>query len=274
MTRKRWILLILIIAVLAIIGKAYYDTNVFRTVDVTFTTDELPAGTSIRILQISDVHNKQFGGNNKRLIDAADNANPDMIVVTGDLIDRDTSDINPMLDLMEALSDVTEQIYFVTGNHEWDNPYTEDIIEGIKARGIPILNNKNTQVEVNGAVVNLAGIADHYTGHHDLNKAFEGISREYYTILLSHAPLVIQNDQAASADLILSGHTHGGQIRFPFVGGVIAPGEELFPKYDKGTFEFAPNSYLYIDAGLGTSILPIRFMNQSQMTMVTVKGEG
>ncbi|MFD2706742.1 metallophosphoesterase [Salibacterium lacus] len=273
MTKKRWLLLILVIAAVAIGAKSYYDTNVFHTEHVTFTTGEIPADTSIRMLQISDVHNKQFGGDNQTLIHAAENADPDMIVVTGDLVDKGTSSMEPMLQLMGSLTNVTEKIYFVTGNHEYDNPHTQPLLQGLKKRGITILDNTNRQVEVNGAIINLAGIDDHYTNHDNVTSAFQGINEEHYTILLSHAPLVVRDETSGRADLVLSGHTHGGQVRFPIIGGLISPGEKLFPTYDKGTYSFASGSHLYIDSGLGTSVLPIRFLNQSQMTVVTVEGQ-
>ncbi|SFP64500.1 metallophosphoesterase [Salibacterium halotolerans] len=272
MTKKRWMFFILMTAAAAIAGKSCYDTNVFQTKYITFRTRKLPADKSIRLLQISDIHNKQFGRHNKRLINAAMEAEPDMIAVTGDLIDEDTPSIKPMLHLMEALTGVTKNIYFVTGNHDWEHPEVKSFLRGLKERGITVLDNRNTKVEVNGAVFNLAGIEDHYTNRHNLTRAFQGIDEEYYTLLLSHAPLVFQNEKAARADLILSGHTHGGQIRFPFIGGVVSPGEGLFPSYEQGTHFFASGSWIYIDKGLGTSTIPVRFMNQSQMTVVTIEG--
>ncbi|MGY4690951.1 metallophosphoesterase [Salibacterium sp. K-3] len=273
MTKKRWMLLILLTASAAIAGKTYYDTNVFQTEHVTFATEKLSAGASIRMLQISDLHNKQFGENNKPLLHAAEEADPDMIVVTGDLIDESTSSMEPVLELMEKLTGVTEKIYFVTGNHEWDNPRTQSLLDGLREHGVTILDNTNTEVAVDDAVIHLAGIADHYTNHHNLDQAFQGMNSAHYTVLLSHAPLVVENEESARADLVLSGHTHGGQIRFPFIGGLVSPGEGFFPRYDKGTYPLDSGSRLYIDSGLGTSVIPIRFLNQSQMTVVTLEGK-
>ncbi|MFZ4453616.1 metallophosphoesterase [Salibacterium aidingense] len=273
MTKKRWMLLILITAAAVIAGKSYYDTNVFQTKHVTFTTEELPGDASIRMLQISDLHNKQFGDNNEPLLNAAKSADPDMIVITGDLIDENTSSMEPAMQLMEKLTEVTEKIYFVTGNHEWDNPRAQTLLGGLRESGIMILDNTNTEAEVDDAVINLAGIDDHFTDHHNLDQAFQGMNGGHYTVLLSHAPLVVENETASRADLVLSGHTHGGQIRLPFIGGVVSPGEGFFPRYDKGTYSLDSGSRLYIDSGLGTSVIPVRFLNQSQMTVVTLEGK-
>lgn len=75
------------------------------------------------------------------------------------------------------------------------------------------------------------------------------------------------------ADLILSGHTHGGQVRIPFIGALVAPDQGFFPKLEKGIYEFGTNQFLYIDSGLGTSVAPIRFLNQSQLSVIKITGE-
>src|SRR5690606_36275120 len=112
------------------------------------------------------------------------------------------------------------------------------------------------------------------THHEDVQAAFRGVDQEQYTILLSHAPNIVirYSSNDILADLILSGHTHGGQVRLPFIGALAAPGQGLFPKLDKGTFTIAQDQYLYIDSGLGTSMVPIRFLNQSQMSFIRVVG--
>ncbi|RSL29898.1 metallophosphoesterase [Salibacterium salarium] len=271
MTKKRWTLIILVIVVSVIVAKSFMDTNYFKIDNVTFSNNKLPEDTSIKMLQISDLHNKTFGKNNEKLISAAVEADPDIIVMTGDLIDESTSNMEQVFQLMEKMADVTTNIYFITGNHEWLNPGTEEILEGLKERGITILDNTHTQVSVDKAIINLAGVDDYETNHENLSQAFRGLKNDYYTVLLSHAPGVVANEESTQADLVLSGHTHGGQIRLPFVGALVAPGQGFFPKFDQGMYRTAPDQHLYIDSGLGTSIVPIRFLNQSQMTLITIK---
>ncbi len=99
----------------------------------------------------------------------------------------------------------------------------EKFLSGLKERNVTILNNKNTQVTKKGVTLNFLGVDDVSTGQEDLEKAFNNIDQELYTILLSHSPGIIEKYNNIPADLILSGHTHGGQVRFPFIGALVAP---------------------------------------------------
>lgn len=98
------------------------------------------------------------------------------------------------------------------------------------------------------------------------------MNTDHYTVLLSHTPSITEIYEQIPADLILSGHTHGGQVRFPLIGALVSPDRGLFPKLDKGTYQLGAGLYLYIDSGLGTTRLPIRFLNQSQLSLITITG--
>lgn len=137
-------------------------------------------------------------------------------------------------------------------------------------RGVQILNNNSTDILIKGVSMNLVGIDDVSTNHEDMNKAFTNVNNQEYTVLLSHSLSVTDKYRDIDADLILSGHTHGGQVRLPFMGPIIAPDEGLFPKKTKGVYQFKENQYLYIDSGLGTSLVPVRFLNQSQLSVIEI----
>jgi predicted MPP superfamily phosphohydrolase len=100
-----------------------------------------------------------------------------------------------------------------------------------------------------------------------------GSDNKKYTVLLSHSPRIRDRLGSHVPDLILCGHTHGGQVSIPLVGAVVAPGEGFFPEFDKGEFTLENGSRLYIDSGVGTSTLPIRFMNRSQVSVIRIKGQ-
>lgn len=270
---KRWVLLFGLISVLGVSAKVYYDTNVFKVNYVEFQTNKIPKGAEITILQISDVHNKDFGNENERLIEVSKKLNADIIVLTGDLVDRSTENLSSVYSLIEGLKLVNDNIFFVSGNHEWDNRFKQELLTGLEQRGITILNNKSTKLFIGGKELNLVGIDDESTNHENLDIAFKRLEEAYYTVLLSHSPGVVESYENIAADLILSGHTHGGQIRLPIVGAIVAPNQGYFPEYDKGVFEIGPNQYLYIDSGLGTSVAPVRFWNQSQISLIKVSGE-
>ncbi|GGK01010.1 phosphoesterase [Lentibacillus kapialis] len=249
------------------------DTHYFKRENVTFRSTKLPADTLITILQISDLHNHVFGSDNKRLIKAIQDANADLIVLTGDLIDKKTMTFEHIFPLIEQLTESNQHVYFVSGNHEWENGRTAEFFNALKKRHVTILNNRHTRMTKGNTIINLVGIDDAATEHDNVREAFRNLDCKNYTILLSHSPGIINQDEPISADLVLSGHTHGGQIRLPLIGTLIAPGQGFFPAYDKGTFQLTPNLYLYIDSGMGTTRIPVRFFNQSQLSLITVTGE-
>ncbi|WP_100011290.1 metallophosphoesterase [Lentibacillus sediminis] len=272
--KKRLIITGLLLLLLVFPLKVYHDTNYFKVNQETFRSAKLPADASFSITHLSDLHNKVFGDNNEELVSTVEKLNADMVVITGDMIDRHTEEFDQMFSLLERITEINEHVFFVTGNHDFEHPDFEQLLSGLRERGVTVLDNKNRQITVNGVPVNVVGIDDVATNHEQMGVAFQGISNDNYTILLSHAPEVINEYDNIPADLVLSGHTHGGQVRIPPIGAIVAPGQGLFPELDKGTFEFGQDQLLYIDSGLGTSLLPIRLFNQSQLSLITVSGVG
>ncbi|MCG4585626.1 phosphoesterase, partial [Anaerosalibacter bizertensis] len=135
--------------------------------------------------------------------------------------------------------------------------------------GVIVLDDENIKCQIANNKINIIGL-NFFIDEKDYNKAIEGIDEKDYNIILSHSPNRPLRYLNGKEDLILSGHTHGGQVRLPIIGAVIAPGQGYFPKYDKGLFELE-NSILYIDSGLGNSVFPIRFLNRVQISNVLVK---
>ncbi|RDW16882.1 metallophosphoesterase [Oceanobacillus chungangensis] len=262
-----------ILCIIGLLTKAYVDTNIFKINRMQFQSSKIPIDTKITILQLSDLHNKVFGEDNEALIDTVIQANADIIVLTGDLIDRDTDDLHGVFSLVERITALHPHVFFVSGNHEWGNHFAGALVEGLEHRNVTILNNRNTEITVGNATFNLVGIDDVSTNHENLNLAFENVNQESYTILLSHSPSILDKYEDVPADLILSGHTHGGQVRLPFIGALVAPDQGFFPEKDKGTYAFGEDKFLYIDSGIGTSIAPIRFLNQSQVSLIEISGE-
>lgn len=272
MKKKQIIIYISLLFVLLVGFKAYYDTNFFKVNQVAFETNKMPDRSSLMILQLSDIHNKVFGDENKKTLNKIENLNADIIVITGDLIDRKTDDFTDMFALVEELTSLNENVYFISGNHEWGNPDTEAFFSGLEERNVIMLDNSHTTITLNNVTINLVGVGDSSTEHDNLEIALEGLDPDHYTVLLSHTPDTSNSFIESPVDLALSGHTHGGQVRLPFIGSIVAPDQGFFPTFDKGIFNRGDGKYLYIDSGLGTSILPIRFLNQSQMSMITVQG--
>ncbi|CEI83397.1 phosphoesterase [Oceanobacillus oncorhynchi subsp. incaldanensis] len=271
---KRGIILsVLLLAMLSLLIKVYFDTNTFKINREQFSSVKLEADKELSVLQITDVHSRLFGEDNERVLEKARELDADIIVLTGDLIDRKTEDLEIAFELAEALVQVNPDTYFVTGNHEHENPEKEAFLAGLEKRGVRILSNEHTQFEKDGQLFNMVGVNDVSTNHEDMSSAFSNVDTDKYTILLSHAPAVIQKYPEVDADIVLSGHTHGGQVRLPFIGALVAPDEGLLPELQKGVYPLGDARYLYIDSGLGTSALPIRFLNQSQISLITIQPE-
>lgn len=254
-----------------IYGYNYYQINFTKINHEVLVSTKLKEKEELKILQISDMHNKKFSKDNKSLLEKIKVSNPDIIVITGDLIDGKTKDLSYIFSFIKKLYSINNNIYYVNGNHEYRSGKVYELIRGLKSLGANVINNDNRTFIKDNLEINICGIDDPYDINGDIKSAFKGINKKNFTLLLAHSPGIIIEGGDTTADLILSGHTHGGQVRVPIIGGVVAPGQGFFPRYDKGIFK-VNSTVLYIDSGLGTSTFPIRFLNRSQISLITIKG--
>lgn len=258
-----WIIgLILLIA----LSYNYIQISRFRINCPVFYSNKL--SRDLRITQISDYHDNKLI-NKDKLLKEIKYFNPDIIVLTGDIIDFKTEDIEPAVDLVRRIYSINENVFFVLGNHELRNTKGVKFVQRLKEIGVTVLDNDNTVLKTDEDKINIIGL-NFFLDRKDYNKSFEGIDEKNFTILLSHSPNRPISYSYGVEDLILSGHTHGGQVRLPLIGAIVAPGQDIFPKYDKGIFKLE-SAILYIDSGLGNSVFPIRLFNRVQISNITVK---
>lgn len=274
MLKKHWLLtifLLLIVACIVIVIEnkqlhvKYYDiesTKIGSNYD------------GYTIVQLSDLHNSEFGENNSVLIESIKSDHPNIIVITGDLMDKD-SNIESIISLCTSLKEIAP-IYYVNGNHEGrltDYQYNY-LVDSLIEIGVRVLENQALLLQQGDQQLQLIGIDDNNIDWSTLANTVNELkmSNEAYTILLSHKPQYVDAYNLCDVDLILSGHTHGGQIRLPFIGALIVPEQPLFPKYDQGLFELNDKS-LIISNGLGESIVPIRFLCPRSYNVITLKSE-
>ena len=223
------------------------------------------------ILHMTDLHSKWFGDKQQDLLKIIKSQRYDMVAVTGDLVDRHNPDIAPALVLLDALKD--KPIFLVSGNHDWATGFA--LREPLKARGIVVLENNSQKVEKDGASIEFIGIeGNFYTGNRILDETLARIGYSEATkngtkILLAHMPDIFPHARRRKMDLVLAGHTHGGQIRLPIIGAVVAPNQGFFPKYDYGKFQEG-SATMIISGGLGESTIPIRVMNPPEIVLVTL----
>lgn len=244
------------------------------------SSDEIPQSFSgFRIAQISDLHNKDFGNNNRKLLSLLESTQPDIIVLTGDFVDSYHPNMEISLDFAKRAVAIAPT-YYVNGNHEARLTDYGIIKDRLTDAGVVVLENKITSIERSGSFITLAGINDpifrtpNSKGSSTPRKALASLElkQDNYTILLSHRPEIFDLYVQAGVDLALTGHTHGGQFRVPFVGGILVPGQGFFPKYDAGLFTEGSTTMI-ISRGLGDSVVPIRINNRPEIVVVELHSE-
>lgn len=262
--KKYIILVIIIIAFLWLYN--YTQISKFYINKVKLTSNKI--NKTLKITQITDFHSNNLIDLDKMFIKIKE-FSPDIIVLTGDIIDYKTTDLALALDLVKRTRLITPNIYFVSGNHETNHMLEKDLYKGLEEMGVTILNNTTTVVDINGERINLLG-ASFFAERSDFDNIFNNIEEANYNVLLSHSPNRPITYLNSNIDLILSGHTHGGQVRLPIIGAIIAPGQGLLPKYDKGLIQLGETT-LYIDSGLGNSVANVRLFNPVQFSNIEVE---
>lgn len=218
----------------------------------------------IKITQITDFHSNAIK-NLDEVLENIQNFSPDLVILTGDIIDYGTEDkIERSVYFLEKLRSLNIKTYYITGNHEEGGPNLDKFLSEIERLGITYLKNEGERLDINGNKVYLYGTSM-FDFSYDNYKADD----ESINIILSHFSKNVRDNYQGNEDFIFSGHTHGGQVRLPIVGGLVAPGEGFFPNYDKGSFKFN-DSIIYIDSGLGNTFLPLRFMDQIQYSNIVL----
>lgn len=241
------------------------------------------------IVQISDLHSKLFGENNKKLIQKIKSLNPDIVVVTGDLIDGENNNYNVALDFMKEISKLY-RVYYIIGNHEQKSlikKYKDEYKDYFnKLHQIDFVNLDNNKVEIvkGDSNINLYGLTVPYSCYKYLfdnqettsididflEEKLGKVDREQFNILLAHTPFYFDEYEKWGADLTLCGHVHGGIVRLPIVGGLLSPDRKFFPKYDLG--EYIKNkSTMIVSKGLGGSKVLIRVNCKPEIVNIKLK---
>lgn len=239
----------------------------------------LPASfEGYRIVQLSDLHNAELGQDNERVMALLEQADPDLIVVTGDAIDARRKNTDHALSLMKQAAQLAP-CYFVAGNHEQRRSDYHEFVESMLNVGVTVLDGAKVALTHGGESITLMGVSDptfspdRYTVEEpDILAAWlDALTEEQdgFTVLLSHRPEYLDTYADSGVDLVFSGHAHGGQIRLPRLGGVIAPNQGFFPTYDGGLYE-QDDTQMVVSRGIGSSIIPLRVNNRPEVVLVTL----
>lgn len=278
------VFLIVTILAVAFLAVGMIDGNRFVTVREEFVLPGL--SKECRFVLISDLHNKVYGNKNDKVIDTIQKINPDFIVLAGDLVTSQVhEDMTPGIELMNVLSQ-RYKIYYGLGNHESkmqkDTGHFGDkydrLMKAISNKNMRVLQNESADLpEFNIRVTGLDLDLD-YFAHFKIRKmkdnylqdTLPGYDSRKCNLLIAHNPDYFEDYARWGAQLVLSGHVHGGIMRLPFLGGVIAPSYKIFPKYDGGVFR-SGESVMLLGRGLGSHTLPFRFFNPAELYEVVLR---
>lgn len=255
-----------------------------------YENEKLPeAFTGYRITHVSDLQSEYFGKNQRNLIEKVENTHPDMIVYTGDLLDRNHTNFDAARQAMEGLVKIAP-VYYVNGNHEMaiEEAKMRDFYDELAETGVLILFDQTVVVEKDGERICLSGLGEHSLfackdfvrdNGAPLDKDMfndmladlrQQSAADAFTILLAHEPQYLEEYAHWGFDLVFAGHAHGGQIRLPFTDGLYAPGQGILPQLASGIHQKGDTTII-ISRGLGNSTFPFRIFNRPEIISVKIK---
>lgn len=254
-----------ILLVLFLIFSLYQSKYCLMTTYYEIKTDQVKE--KIRIVQLTDLHNSEFGKKNEHLVQEVDLQEPDLILITGDILNSDEENTGIAVNLITKLCGIAP-VYVSFGNHEieYENSFGINLTELFEENGAHVLDFAYEDIEIYGQHIRLGGIYGYclpakYLKTNEAKKEECDFLEEFqmtdrYTILMSHMPvcwIVNDNLEEWDIDCIFSGHAHGGQIRLPLIGGLYAPDQGFFPGREAGLYYSNDNSsVLVLSRGLGT----------------------
>lgn len=266
-----------------------------KKVDITFYNHydrDIPEEfDNYKILVMSDLHSNEIDKDNEAIIKAVNETEPDAVFIAGDMFSDNAKNMDVTYRLIEKLAQSYE-IYYGCGNHELKLGLNErtrrryqDYRRKLRHAGVHYLNNKSEYIVKGNGRIKVTGLnitRKYFTKIWNKKRMPEnyiegcvGSAGNDYNILIAHNPVYFNNYARWGADIVLSGHIHGGMIVLPFIGGIISPSFELFPHYDFGRFTAYPDnnkkSILYLTRGLGSHTIPVRINNKPEIMLITLK---
>lgn len=264
----------------SVLFSIYRSNMTFKTTEYTVESPFLPnAFNNYRIAQISDLHDNVFGQKGSKLLEAIDEAEPNIVVLTGDIVSRRTQNTDAVIDELKPIAE-KYPTYYIRGNHELYRDQSmenaEAFYKALDAIGVIRLENRTVTLMHREATIRLVGLMEplgcyEYSSPPKMDELL-GEKGDGYTILLAHNPLPFQTYVDWGADLILSGHVHGGVIRLPFIGALLSPERSFFPAYSKGVYQSGKQS-MVVSTGMGGPRFPFRLFNDQELVVVTLTSQ-
>lgn len=260
----------LIAFIIAVYVFLYVNNNWIITTEHIHESERIPTSfDGYRITQVTDLHDATFGENQERLVKKVRATIPDAIFITGDVVDSNRYDLENSLQAVRQFVEIAD-VYYVVGNHEVALNLTDEIYAALTEIGVRVLPNDALLLERDGQQMVITGIEDPLMGkpvEQSIDEAMHMINSDLFTVLLSHRPEQFEAYVEKGMDLVLTGHAHGGQVRLPFIGGIVAPSQGFMPKYTAGIFE-QQQTTMIISRGLGNSLFPYRIFNLPEIYVI------
>lgn len=258
--------------VIVIILFCNFQNKHLETTHYTYAAEQLGADLEgYRIVQISDLHNAKFGKNNQKLVGRIRECEPDMIVLTGDLVDSNHTNVDRAVQFVDEIVKICP-VYYVTGNHEYwlEKSEYDELMDGLIGAGVVILDDQVVEISRGNAKFRLVGLDDKSLADGTLEALLS--DEKELTVVLAHEPQYFARYAGTGVDLVLSGHAHGGQFRLPFVGGIVAPDQGFLPEYTAGEY-YMDGTEMIVSRGLGNSVIPVRLFNFPEIVCVELVGK-
>lgn len=270
--RKKYIKsAVVLLIVIALLLFCNFQNKHLETTYYTYEADQLGVDLDgYRIVQISDLHNAKFGKNNQKLVDRIRECEPDIIVLTGDLVDSNHTNVDRAVQFVDEIVKICP-VYYVTGNHEYwlEKSEYDELMDGLIGAGVVILDDQVVEISRGDAKFRLVGLDDKSLADGTLEALLS--DEKELTVVLAHEPQYFARYAGTGVDLVLSGHAHGGQFRLPFVGGIVAPDQGFLPEYTAGEY-YMNGTEMIVSRGLGNSVIPVRLFNYPEIVCVELVG--
>ena len=279
---------LIIIAIVIVFIESYRESRLIKISEYTINSSKIKC-RNFKIAMISDYHNSKFPNNNKLLFDLIKKTKADIIIIAGDMITCKKNKYDKNIESLRVVNDLSKiaPVYYAFGNHELGatgvNESVGNIWNDLKSElneDINILVNKKRDLD--DFNISICGLSidpifyKRYTKNelqiNEINEKLGMLESDKFNILIAHSPEYFNTYSKWGADLILSGHNHGGLVRLPVLGGVISPKLKIFPKYDYGRF-IKDKSIMILSNGLGSHTLKIRVNNKPEIVLININND-
>lgn len=277
MKKFLWGFIFLCLIFIMLMVHGYNENRSLDVDELTIRLPDLPDNLDqLKIVHLSDIHFPKNRIDPDQLIKETQKADPDVIFLTGDLIDRSASieDV-PLAELIRSLSQIAPT-YSVSGNHETSSRQLDQWNDIMTENGAVLLENNTHIATLSGEKIAIMGVKD---GNQTSMIPLSEDIKELPILLLAHRPEFFPSyttdNPDIQPDVTFSGHAHGGQIRLPFIGGLFAPGQGFFPKYTSGVYSSSQNAdqKLVVSRGIGNSLFPLRINNKPHFIVITLTNQ-